>query len=248
MNLDVTGHTALVLGADGAIGHAIAHTLGSAGARVVLASRNADRLHRLSADLASAGIGNRVVPTDITDDDALHDLVSIATDDGMAIAVNNAGIAHPPARLGDLDIDVIDRVLATTLRGTFIAMRHELTAMPDGGSIINVISSAGLAGAQGMAAYAAAKHGIVGLTRTAAVDYADRGIRVNAVAPSAVESGANATQPEEVRARIGSHLPLGRLATPAEVAEAVLWLASPAASFTTGAILTVDGGKGARGA
>ncbi len=99
-----------------------------------------------------------------------------------------------------------------------------------------------------MAAYVAAKHGVVGLTRTAALDYADRGIRVNAVAPGSIDSGGTTAQPDEVKQQIGSYAPLRRLGTPDEVAAAVTWLASPAAAYTTGTVLTVDGGKGARGA
>lgn len=135
-------------------------------------------------------------------------------------------------------------MLAVTLRGTLVAMHHELANLPDGGSIVNVVSTAGMAGAPGMAAYVAAKHGVVGLTRTAALDYADRGIRVNAVAPGSIDSGGITAQPDEIKRQIGSYAPLARLGRPAEVAAAVTWLVSPAASYTTGAILTVDGGKG----
>jgi NAD(P)-dependent dehydrogenase (short-subunit alcohol dehydrogenase family) len=127
-------------------------------------------------------------------------------------------------------------------------MHHQLAVLPDGGSIVNIVSTAGISAAPGMAAYVAAKHAVVGLTRTAAIDYADRGIRVNAVAPGPIDSGGVAAQSDEIKQRIGSFVPLGRLGRPDEVAAAVTWLASPTAAYTTGAILTVDGGKGARGA
>lgn len=241
------GHTALVIGANGRIGASIAVALGRAGARLVLAARDADRLSRLRTELDAAGADAHTIPTDITDDDAVRALVEQAAQRGMDIAVNNAGTAHRPAPLADLAMDEVDRVLQVTLRGTFVAMRHELAALPDGGTLVNVVSMAGLGGAPGMAAYAAAKHAVVGLTRTAALDYADRGIRVNAVAPGAIDSGGNAAMPDEAKQRIGSFMPLGRLGTPDEVAAAVAWLASPASSYTTGAVLTVDGGKAARG-
>ena len=127
-------------------------------------------------------------------------------------------------------------------------MRAELAFLADGGAIVNVASSAGLAGAPGMSAYGAAKHGVVGLTKTAAIDYAARGIRVNAVAPGPIESGPIMAQPAEVRARVGTFVPLQRMGTADEVADAVVWLASPAASYVTGTVLRVDGGKGAGGA
>jgi NAD(P)-dependent dehydrogenase (short-subunit alcohol dehydrogenase family) len=248
MNTALDGHTALIIGANGGIGAAIAHALGAAGAHLVLAARDRDRLDRLRDELDTAGVTSRVVPTDVADDDAVRALVERAAAEGMDIAVNNAGAAHRPAPLADLAIADIDRVLQVTLRATLVAMHHELAALPDGGAVVNIASTAGLAGAPGMAGYVAAKHAVVGLTRTAALDYADRGIRVNAVAPGSIESGGIAAQSEEVRQQIGSYAPLGRLGHPDEVAAAVAWLASPAAGYATGTILTVDGGKGARGA
>lgn len=244
----LAGQVALVVGANGRIGGAVARALAEQGADLVLASRDAGRLVQLTEELRSSGATARAIPTDAADDDAMHRLVAEAAEAGMTTAVNNAGTAHRPAPLGDLALDDVDRVLRVTLRGVLVAMRDQLAALPDGGSVVNVVSTAGLAGAPGMGAYAAAKHGVVGLTRTAALDYADRGVRVNAVAPGAIDSGGTADQPPEVKQRIGSFAPLGRLGTPEEVAAAVAWLASPAAAFTTGAILAVDGGKGARGA
>lgn len=247
-NAALDGRTALLVGANGEIGRAIALSLGEAGARLVLAARDPDRLTRLRDELDAAGATATAIPTDVTDDASVRALVDRAASDGMSIAVNNAGSTHRPTPLGELAVEDADRVLQVTLRGALIAMRHELALLPDEGTLVNVVSTAGLAAAPGMAAYVAAKHGVVGLTRTAALDYADRGIRVNAVAPGSIDSGGIAAQSDDVKQQIGSFAPLRRLGSPAEVAAAVLWLASPASSYTTGAIVTVDGGKGARGA
>jgi len=248
MTSTLADRTALVLGANGGIGRAIAHALAEAGARLVLAARDEDELARLGSELADAGAVARAIPTDITDDDAVRALVEQASASGLDVAVNNAGTTHQPAPLDELAIDDADRVLRTTLRGTLVAMHHELAVLPQGGSLVNIASTAGVAGAPGMAAYVAAKHAVVGLTRTAALDHADRGIRVNAVAPGSVDSGGVAAQPDSTKQQIGRSAPLGRLASPAEVAAAATWLASPAAASTTGTVLAVDGGKGARGA
>ncbi|MDL9938625.1 SDR family NAD(P)-dependent oxidoreductase [Gordonia sp. ABSL1-1] len=248
MTAALQGRTALVIGANGEIGRAVARALGVAGAQLILAGRDRSALAVTGAELDAQGIMYSIVSVDITDDDSVAGLVGYARRNGLDIAVNNAGLTHQPAPLAELSLDDIDRVLRVTLRGTLVAMRHELAALPAGGSVVNVASTAGLAGAPGMAAYVAAKHGVVGLTRTAALDYAERGIRVNAVAPGSVDSGAISRLNGEVKERIGSMAPIPRLGRPAEVAAAVTWLASPASSFTTGTVLTVDGGKGARGA
>lgn len=238
------GRTALVLGANGLIGNAISTRLAAAGAKVVLAARNAEALSELRDSLEAQDFICICVPTDVTDDAAVRRLIEHAAQPkGLDIAINNVASAHLPLPIGELDISEFDHVIAVTLRGVAIAMKHELAAMGTGATVVNIASGAGLDAAPGMSAYVAAKHAVIGLTKTAAIDYAGKGIRVNAVAPGPIESGPIMKLPQEVRTHVGAHVPLGRMGTPDEVAEAAFWLASPLSSFTTGAVLTVDGGK-----
>ncbi|WP_125132712.1 SDR family NAD(P)-dependent oxidoreductase [Microbacterium sp. 10M-3C3] len=236
---------ALVLGANGRLGNAIAAALGQAGAHVVVAARDGAALDTLVMDLRAQDITADAVVTDVTDDESVGRAVAVAASGGLDVAVNNVGISHRPVPLGEMDLAEAGRVLHVTLGGVLAAMRFELAAMNAGGAIVNVASTAGVRGVRGMAAYAAAKHGVVGLTRSAAMDYAERGIRVNAVAPGPIDSGGLAQQSDETKRQVGRAVPLGRLGTAGEIAAAVAWLASPAASFITGTVVEADGGRGA---
>lgn len=237
--------TALVLGANGLMGVAIAERLARRGHRTLLAARDGDALEATRSRLTAQGVEVRAVALDATDDDTLAELVD---GEDLRVAVNSLGTTHRPTPLAELPIDELDRVLASSLRAVAVALRAELRAMSDGGAIVNVTSTAGIAGVPGMAAYVAAKHGVVGLTRAAALDAAPRGIRINAVAPGPIESGPIMRQPAEVRSGVGERVPMGRMGTADEVAAAVDWLTSPGSAYVTGTVLPVDGGRTAGGA
>jgi len=159
-------------------------------------------------------------------------------------AFNNAGEGHRPTPLADLAIEDFDRTVAVNLRGLFLCLRAELAELEAGGAIVNMTSSAGLSGAPGMGAYTAAKHGVVGLTKTGALDYGPKGIRVNAVAPGPIlTDGGIGAAPAEVQQRVAQMLPLKRLGASVEVASVAAFLLSDAAAFVNGAVVPVDGGK-----
>jgi NAD(P)-dependent dehydrogenase (short-subunit alcohol dehydrogenase family) len=180
--------------------------------------------------------------------DAAHD-EAVRVHGRLDLAVNNAGITAPTAVTHETPEEVFDRVMAINLKGVWLGLRAQLRHMDaaGAGAIVNMASIAGVIAAPSMGPYAAAKHAIIGLTRSAAIEYASRGIRVNAVAPGTVETpmlaefeAAN-SDPEVTQAVREGH-PVGRCAQPAEIAAAVLWLAGNQSSFVTGSVLTVDGG------
>ncbi|MBO1738176.1 SDR family NAD(P)-dependent oxidoreductase [Leifsonia sp. TF02-11] len=243
-----SARVAIVLGADGRIGNAICHALGADGLTIVPCARDGAALEVLRGELVDAGADcPQAIAVDATDDDALAQAIAQAATLGdLAVAVNNVGRGHQPIPLADMPLAEFDSVMAVTFRSVAVAVREEvraLRAVSGPRAIVNVSSTAGVRGAPGMAAYTAAKHAIVGLTRTTALDEARAGIRVNAVAPGPIESGTIMKQDASVRERVGGYVPLGRMGTPTEVAAAVAWLASPAAAYVTGTVLAVDGGR-----
>lgn len=248
MELDMTGKVALVTGASRGIGAAVARAFRSAGARVVVAARDAQALEELADELGRSDGHATAVQADVSDPRAVLEMVArvIADFGRLDFACNNAaGGGHPPTPLADVPIEAFDSMLAVSLRGVFLSMRQEIPAIisSGGGAIVNTSSTAGLQAVAGLASYVAAKHGVEGLTKVAALDYAGLGVRVNAVAPGPILTDNLKRAGAVAQNAAAAAMPLQRVGQPEEVAAAVVWLCSAPAGFITGTTLTIDGGK-----
>ncbi|WP_201781279.1 SDR family NAD(P)-dependent oxidoreductase [Sphingomonas sp. Leaf357] len=238
---------AFVTGGGSGLGAAIATQLIAQGASVAIADRDKEAAERIAAALDPSGERALAIGVDVTDDAQVA--AAIGTADArfgrLDLAVNSAGIVHPAKRAGDLAEADWRRVIDTNLTGLFLCQRHEIAAMlrGGGGAIVNVASALGVIGGVGSAAYAASKHGVIGLTKASALDYATRGIRINAVAPGLIETPLLDNWIDDAtKAQLRALHPIGRLGTAAEVAELTCFLLSPAAAFITGSVHMIDGG------
>ncbi|MFJ9154159.1 glucose 1-dehydrogenase [Streptomyces sp. NPDC102270] len=246
---DFEGQVALVTGAASGMGLATARAFAQAGAAVVLADLNKDAVQNAAKELTDAGHQAIGVACDVTDEAQAAAAVARAVDafGRLDMAFNNAGIQAPPSDAADESAEEFDRVNAVNLRGVWAAQKHELRQMRTQGSgaIVNCSSLGGLVGLPERAAYHASKHGVIGLTKSAAVEYAPKGIRINAICPGVIDTPMVADMLEgqaEAMAEIMKQQPIGRLGTAEEVAAAAVWLCSDAASFVIGVALPVDGG------
>lgn len=248
----LSGKVAVVGGASRGIGAATARAFAAAGAVVVLAARDESALSAVARDIQVSGGQALVVPTDIAEPSAVERLIQRTLDayGRLDAAFNNAGSGPPPAPLADIPLEGFDQAIQVNLRGVFLAMKHEIPVMlaSGGGAIVNMSSTAGLRGVPAIAAYVATKHAILGLTKTAALDYATRNIRVNAVAPGPILTDRLSGLPESAREQVSQAVPMRRIGLPAEVAATVVWLCSDQAAFITGATISIDGGRMASGA
>ena len=245
------GKSALVTGGASGIGRAAALAFAREGAWVAAADLKLESAQETARLVEAAGGEAVAVEVDVTDDDAVAAMVGAAVKafGGLDCAFNNAGIAPYQVnasgqKIADVAPEAWQRLLDVNLTGVWRCLRHEVAQMrtQGGGAIVNTASVAGLVGLPNSSAYVAGKHGVVGLTRTAAVDHAEDGIRVNAVCPGYIETPMTEDTMRRRGERIMERVPLARMGKPEEIAEAVVWLCSDRASFVTGAAWTVDGG------
>jgi NAD(P)-dependent dehydrogenase (short-subunit alcohol dehydrogenase family) len=243
------GRVALVAGASKGIGAATAEAFADAGAAVVRAARDAAALEKVAEQIRDRGGRATAVRTDVSDAGSVRHLVEATLDSygRLDAAFNNATDGPLPAPLAEIDPAEFDRGIATNVRGTFLGMKYQIGAMlrTGGGTIVNMASLAGITGVANLAAYVAGKAGIIGLTKVAALDYADQGIRVNVVAPGTILTHHLEAAGAEAQRLAAMAAPMRRIGSAAEVARVVLWLSSPESSYVTGTVIPVDGGQSA---
>ncbi|WP_406455376.1 SDR family oxidoreductase [Streptomyces sp. NBC_01622] len=245
--MSVNGRTAIVTGAGSGLGEAAARRLAGEGARLVVADRNPDAVERVAKEIRAAG--HEAVPfvADISVFEQARELVEFAVSSygGLDLAFNNAGITPRLVDVHEIEPQDWLDVIRVNLTGVFFCMKAELSHFVDhgGGAIVNMASTAGVMAHAGRAAYSASKHGIVGLTRSAAVEYARRGIRINAVAPGPIDAPSAQGLPPEIRAQIAAKTAMNRPGTMEEVAGVVHFLLSDEAAFVTGSVYEANGGQ-----
>lgn len=239
----------LIAGASQGIGAGTARAFAAAGARVVLGARNGDRGEGVAREIRDGGGQAVAVRADVADPASSRQLVDTAleTYGRLDVAFNNATDGPMPAPLAEIETEEFDQGIGVNIRGTFLGMKYQVPAMlrGDGGAIVNMASGAGLTGHNGLAAYVAGKAGIIGLTKAAALDYADQGIRVNVLAPGTILTEHLAAAGERAQELAAQATPMRRIGRVDEVADAVMWLCSDRSSFITGVTLPIDGGQSA---
>jgi NAD(P)-dependent dehydrogenase (short-subunit alcohol dehydrogenase family) len=240
---------ALVTGASSGIGRAIALAFGAKGAKVMVADLNEEGGHETVMMIKDAGGEAAFVKADVSKEDDVKEMVNetVKTLGGLDYAANNAGIEGAPTKMHETSVDDWHMTIGVNLTGVFLCLKYEIgyTLEHGGGAIVNTSSIAGLRGMADLSPYIASKHGVTGLTRAAALEYATQGIRVNSVHPGAINTPMIARLEDEMPemfAGISAMHPIGRVGEPKEIGDAVVWLCSDEASFVTGHQMAIDGG------
>lgn len=243
---DFTGKVAVVTGGASGIGEAVARAIAARGGQVVVADIDEADSERVTTAIGDAGGSAQAIRTDVTDADSVEAMVKFAVDayGGLDVAINNAGIGGPLSPTGEYPIDGWRQVIEINLNGVFYGMRYQIPAMlaRGGGAIVNVASILGAVGTANSPAYVAAKHGVRGLTKAAAIEYATRNIRINSVGPGYIETPLLTSLDEATMQALVNLHPMHRLGTSEEVAALIVFLASDEAAFITGSYHLVDGG------
>jgi len=251
MNISFENKVALVTGAASGLGLATARAFAESGAFVVLADWNEKEVEAAAREIAGKGHKTLAIRCDVSDDAQVEAMVeqTVAAFGRLDAAFNNAGVQNVLAETADSTHEDYERVMGINLRGVWSCMKFELQQMrkQSSGAIVNCSSLGGLIGGAQRGTYHAAKHGVIGFTRSAALEYATRGIRVNAVCPGMIQTPMvnqmiASGQGEALEAMLKTFVPMGRMGRPEEIADAVLWLCSSAASYVTGQSISVDGG------
>ncbi len=250
MDLELAGRVVAVTGGASGIGRACALAFAREGAKVAVLDRDEAGLERIAAELAAMDVDAATWRVDVSDaaqvDHAYDDIVDRFG--GLDVGFNNAGTILPAQAVSDMTEDDWDRVIDVNLKGVWLCMRAQVRHMlaAGGGVVVNTASAAGLVGSPGTSPYVASKFGVIGITKAVAAEVADRGIRINAIAPGTIDTplnGALFDRPDPFATAVVRGIPpIGRFGRPDEIADAVLWLASPRSSFATGSTLVVDGG------
>ncbi|AWM31862.1 SDR family NAD(P)-dependent oxidoreductase [Hymenobacter nivis] len=246
MDKDLQGKTALVTGAASGIGRAVALLYGQHGAKVMVSDIDEEQGRQVVAQLKAAGAEARFCTADVGDPAQCARLVqeTVAAFGTLDIACNNAGVTGELSLTADYSLEGWQKIINVNLNSVFFCLKYELEVMlkQGAGSIINMSSILGQVGTPTLAGYATAKHGVVGLTQTAAIEYAAQGIRINAVGPGYIDTPLLSGFSAEAKQELVALHPIGRLGRSEEVAELVIWLSSDKASFVTGSYYPVDGG------